>query len=129
MRHICQRQLLCKTAAGNRVDILSITENHPFQDLDKGYIVITARIHPGESVSSYVCNGILDFLLSSNETARKLRQNFVFKIIPMLNPDGVIHGNYRSSLSGYDLNRKWENPSKHYHAEIYHLKSFMKHLQ
>jgi len=27
--------------------------------LNKGYIIITARIHPGESVSSYVCNGIL----------------------------------------------------------------------
>jgi hypothetical protein len=29
------------------------------QELDKGYIIITARIHPGESVSSYVCNGII----------------------------------------------------------------------
>jgi len=69
--------------------------------------VITARIHPGETVSSYVCNGILEFLLSNNDTAKKLRQNFIFKIVPMLNPDGVIHGNYRSSISGYDLNRKW----------------------
>jgi len=25
----------------------------------------------------------------------------------MLNPDGVIHGNYRSNISGYDLNKKW----------------------
>ena len=33
----------------------------------------------------------------------------------MMNPDGVIHGNYRSNISGYDLNRKWSNPSKIYH--------------
>lgn len=85
------------------------------QELDKGYIIITARIHPGESVSSYVCNGIIEFLLSNDEKAKKLRQNFIFKIIPMLNPDGVIHGNYRSNISGYDLNKKWDNPSKIYH--------------
>jgi murein tripeptide amidase MpaA len=40
-----------------------------------------------------------------------LRDNFVFKIIPMLNPDGVINGNYRCSLAGCDLNRRWRNPN------------------
>ena len=33
----------------------------------------------------------------------------------MINPDGVIHGNYRSSLAGCDLNRKWKNPHLKYH--------------
>jgi murein tripeptide amidase MpaA len=64
-------------------------------------------------------------LLSNHENAKKLRQNFIFKIIPMLNPDGVIHGNYRSNISGYDLNKKWENPSKIYHPEIYYLKKLI----
>jgi hypothetical protein len=44
-------------------------------------------------------------LVSDEEVARYLRNNFVFKIIPMLNPDGVLVGNYRTSLSGLDLNR------------------------
>lgn len=44
--------------------------------------------------------------------AQKLRDKFIFKLIPMLNPDGVIHGNYRTNLAGYDLNRVWENPDK-----------------
>lgn len=30
----------------------------------------------------------------------------------MLNPDGVIAGNYRSSLSGLDLNRQWTDPKE-----------------
>jgi len=30
----------------------------------------------------------------------------------MLNPDGVIIGNYRCSLDGSDLNRKFRWPSK-----------------
>lgn len=40
----------------------------------------------------------------------------------MLNPDGVINGNYRTSLSGQDLNRQWKNPDKMAHPEIYYLK-------
>jgi murein tripeptide amidase MpaA len=49
--------------------------------------------------------GIIDFLVGSSIGARILRDNFIFKIIPMINPDGVILGNTRCSLLGYDLNR------------------------
>jgi murein tripeptide amidase MpaA len=49
--------------------------------------------------------GIIEFVLSNEKEARILRDNYVFKIIPILNPDGVIVGNYRTSLSGLDLNR------------------------
>lgn len=41
-----------------------------------------------------------------------LRELAVFKIIPMINPDGVIHGNYRTSLAGCDLNRRWKKPKR-----------------
>jgi murein tripeptide amidase MpaA len=68
-------------------------------------IVITSRVHPGESNASFIVEGILQFLVSDEEVAKYLRNNFVFKIIPMLNPDGVIVGNNRTSLSGLDLNR------------------------
>jgi len=44
-------------------------------------------------------------MMSDEDDALALREKYVFKIIPMLNPDGVIVGNYRSSLGGYDLNR------------------------
>ena len=29
-----------------------------------------------------------------------LRDEFVFVVVPMINPDGVINGNYRCSLAG-----------------------------
>lgn len=35
---------------------------------------------------------------------------YVFKIIPMINIDGVIHGNSRSLLTGVDSNRIWQKP-------------------
>lgn len=50
--------------------------------------------------------GVLDYLGSDTLQAAALREKFVFKIVPMLNPDGVIVGNYRCSLAGSDLNRQ-----------------------
>jgi len=55
--------------------------------------------------------GFIEFILSNAKEARHLRDIFVFKIVPMLNPDGVIVGNYRCSLAGLDLNRQYINPS------------------
>ena len=68
-------------------------------------MVITSRVHPGESVASWMMKGVIEFLTSNRPEAIILRELYVFKIIPMLNPDGVINGNYRCSLSGGDLNR------------------------
>jgi len=39
--------------------------------------------------------GFIDFLTSNHPIARVLRDNVVFKVVPMLNPDGVYLGNYR----------------------------------
>ena len=65
-----------------------------------------ARQHPGETPGSFIMEGMLDFLTDNkNEEAKYLRSTCIFKIIPMMNPDGVIHGNYRCSLCGNDLNR------------------------
>lgn len=55
-----------------------------------------------------------------------LRERYVFKIIPMLNPDGVIVGNYRSSLGGHDLNRQWLNPTMRLSPEIFCMKDMIK---
>lgn len=63
-------------------------------------IILTSRVHPGETNSSFVMDGVLDYLVSDDDKAEFLRNIYVFKIIPMLNPDGVIVGNYRCSLSG-----------------------------
>jgi len=89
-------------------------------------VIITARVHPGESVGSWMMKGALEFLTdTTSPEAELLRQNFVFKVLPMLNPDGVINGNYRCSLAGCDLNRRWKAPSKVLHPTIYHTKQLI----
>ena len=101
-----------KTLNGNILHMLVITNfSDTFENLAKKQsIILTGRVHPGESNSSYVIQGLIEYLLSNNNIAYKLRKNFIFKIIPMLNPDGVIRGNYRMNLIGKDLNRMWTDP-------------------
>lgn len=121
---------MCKTLAGEDCEYLTITSRENLEDFNKRKgVVLTARVHPGETVGSWMMRGLLMFLTDpENKEAKLLRDNYVFKIIPMLNPDGVINGNYRCSLAGCDLNRRWKTPSKLLHPTIYHTKKLIKEL-
>ena len=70
--------------------------------------------------------GKVELLLGDEREAKQLRDIFVFKIIPMLNPDGVIVGNYRCSLAGLDLNRQYINPSIKAAPEIASMKEMVR---
>ena len=115
------RKDLCKTIAGEKCELITITSREKTDNaIQKKGVVISARVHPGETVGSWMMRGVLFFLTDPKDPeAKKLRDNFVFKIIPMLNPDGVINGNYRCSLAGCDLNRRWKAPSRILHPTIY----------
>lgn len=47
----------------------------------------------------------------------------------MLNPDGVVVGNFRTSYSGRDLNRQFNKLNKFIFPEIYALDQFAKNLK
>lgn len=95
----------------------------------KPVVLITARVHPGESPSSYVAEGIIDYLLNSETfEANLLRETFVFLIIPMLNPDGVYSGNYRLDPQGNNLNRYYKNLTPESHPTIFAVKSLITYL-
>ena len=70
----------------------------------KQIIIISAWVHPGEANSSYMMEGFLNFILGDSKEAQYLRGWLIFKVVPMSNPDGVICGNYWTSVSGNDLN-------------------------
>jgi murein tripeptide amidase MpaA len=108
-RNIMRWSSLCKTLGGNDCDLVTITNfNASATDImRRKYVVVTARVHPGESQSSFVAEGLVDYLLGDSAEVRALREVYVFKVIPMLNPDGVVEGNHRCSLAGADLNRVW----------------------
>ena len=97
---------LCKSLSGLDVPLITLT-NFEMDDENKEYIVISARVHPGETHGSWMMEGFISYLLSNAKSAKFLRDSVLFKIIPMLNPDGVVVGNSRVALAGNDLNRKY----------------------
>jgi uncharacterized membrane protein YgcG len=126
-----KRQVMCNTLHGNECALLTITDFQSAAEEEKrGHrrkaIVISARVHPGEPQASWMMKGVLDFLTGSSKTARILRNTFCFKIVPVLNPDGVMLGNNRCSLSGCDLNRQWKRPSRTLHPTVYYTKAMIR---
>ncbi|XP_064003623.1 BEN domain-containing protein 5 isoform X4 [Pogoniulus pusillus] len=121
-----RRELLGLSVQKRRLDLLTITSPENLRPgTEQKVVFITARVHPGETPSSFVCQGIIDFLVSQHPIAKVLRDHLVFKIAPMLNPDGVYLGNYRCSLMGFDLNRHWANPSPWAHPTLHGVKQLV----
>jgi cytosolic carboxypeptidase protein 2/3 len=151
---IIRRLRLCQSIAGNPCDLIILTDflhdKERIGVLSEEYgminpmnmtkkreaackaskslkpaVFLSARVHPGETPASYMMKGILDHLCSDHPDAVLMRSCFVFFIVPMLNPDGVLYGNNRCSLAGVDLNRQWKYPDRVLHPTIYHLKQLM----
>lgn len=119
---------LCSSLSGVEVPYLIVTSRAHQETFDmidpeehepdsvpvskkKKTIFLTGRVHPGETNSSFMMEGFIKLITSkSNQVAIELRKRIVFKIVPFTNPDGVIVGNYRVSMSGNDLNRRYQKP-------------------
>lgn len=51
-----------------------------------------------------------------------LRKHFVFKMIPILNPDGVANGHYRMDIFNQNLNRFYIKPEPFQQPSAYAVK-------
>lgn len=120
-----RRSELCRSICG--LPLWYITISRDSKNLKKKpNIIISSRVHSGETPASTVFKGILDFLCSDRKEAKFLRKFYTFVLIPVLNPDGVVCGNYRNSIAGVDLNRQWINPDLEFHPEVYYIKNLFK---
>ncbi|XP_018431066.1 PREDICTED: cytosolic carboxypeptidase-like protein 5, partial [Nanorana parkeri] len=141
------REPLCHSLDALHVDLLTISSCHgmseereprldklfpdrsiprPYRFTGKRVFFLSSRVHPGETPSSFVFNGFLQFILRQEDPrAAMLRRMFIFKLIPMLNPDGVVRGHYRTDTRGVNLNRQYLNPDFELHPSIYGAKSVL----
>ncbi|CAB1415942.1 unnamed protein product [Pleuronectes platessa] len=126
----CKLRVLCHSLAGNAVYVMNITSQGDGKGKGgtKKAVVVTARVHPGETNSSWMMEGLLDFLLGDSSDAQLLRDTFVFKVVPMLNPDGVVVGNYRCSLAGRDLNRNYKTLLRDSFPCVWHIRNMVERL-
>ena len=103
------KNILCHTISNNAIPYIKIRHKDNFS---KNTIFLIGRQHPGETVGSYVLEGFVKELIRNNKF---LLKKYEFIVIPMINPDGVIYGNFRTNLAGFDLNRQWLVPNRWLH--------------
>ncbi len=141
------REVLARSLEGRDVEILTISDTSNLSSLResrpvglfptdlgrchlplKPVIVVTARVHPGETPGSYMLDGFLAAVLAQDRRGLLLRKNFVFKVVPVLNPDGVYHGNFRLDVNGVNLNRCYADPDRASFPVIYAVKTYLNYL-
>eukprot|EP00927_Polykrikos_kofoidii_P011806 TRINITY_DN15048_c0_g1_i1.p1 TRINITY_DN15048_c0_g1~~TRINITY_DN15048_c0_g1_i1.p1 ORF type:complete len:1200 (+),score=183.82 TRINITY_DN15048_c0_g1_i1:2-3601(+) len=130
---------LCKSIGQLPVTLLVISEDIGKGDDGRGgrgaglkrprpCVAVIARQHPGEVVGSWAVQGLVKFLLGQSPAAQRLRETYVFHVVPMVNVDGVVHGNSRCTLAGVDPNRVWYEPNPIIHPVIYALKTHLRNI-
>jgi hypothetical protein len=99
------QEVIGKTAGGR--DLVLWTISHG-ESASKKTIWLMFRQHSWESGSSWVGDAAVRTLLASGPESSRLRQQVIWKIIPLCDPDGVARGGVRFNVNGFDLNRNWD---------------------
>ena len=97
-----------------------------FPPARKRTMVILVRQHGDEWASSYVLEGMVDFLLGlrASQPSREITRTTRWILYPLINPDGVVL-DQRLNANGVDLNRDWraDGPALDQEPEIFLVQS------
>lgn len=96
---------LCKSNEGRSVPALRIQQGD--DNPERGAIWITARQHAWESGGSWVCQGLVDWLVSDDPRAEELRKKATIYIVPIMDVDNVEIGAGGKNQNPHDHNRDW----------------------
>jgi hypothetical protein len=99
-------EIIGKTVEGRDLHLLTITDFAAESETPPPVVWLMCRQHAWETGTSFVGEGAIRFLLS--DEAAPLRKTLVFKILPMMDPDGCARGGVRFNRNGYDVNRNWD---------------------
>jgi len=97
---------LCKTREGRPVPALRIRQPGVADDQRFG-IWINARQHAWESGSSWVCRGLIQWLVSDDARAESLRKRADITVVPIMDIDNTAVGAGGKGQSPHDHNRDW----------------------
>ncbi len=97
------------TQGGRRIYCLTATDSI-VKKRHKKTVWIIARQHAFESLSNYVVEGMINYLVSHQESANKILSCYIFKIVPMVDIDNVVSGQSGRMCYPRDFNRDWDAP-------------------
>lgn len=103
---------LCRSREGRPTPALRISQKGIAEE-DRVGIWIQARQHAWESGSSWVCKGIVDWLLSDDARAEALRKGATITIVPVMDVDNVALGAGGKNQTPQDHNRDWTDRPYH----------------
>ncbi len=84
----------------------------PRQARDKPRFVVFSGQHPIEFPGVFGTCGIADFLTSGLAEAAELRERWDFVVLPLVNPDGTVHGRNNFNAKGEDVNSGFERAAE-----------------
>jgi hypothetical protein len=97
---------LCRTREDRPVPALRIREPG-VKDEERRGIWIQARQHAWESGSSWVCRGMIEWLVSDDPRAQSLRRQSLITVVPIMDIDNVAIGAGGKNQVPQDHNRDW----------------------
>ena len=98
--------VLCKSREGNEVPALRW---NPKGNDKQPALWIQARQHAWEAGSSWVCQGLVEWVTSDDEAAVNLRQTARIHIVPIMDVDNVERGAGGKNQIPHDHNRDWSD--------------------
>ncbi len=108
----CRADVLGKSVEGRDLKIITVTD-FLIPDAKKYSIWMIGQQHGYEMVGGPICEGIVRQLLSP-DVGQSALEKFVFKLVPVVNPDAMAHGGFRYNMHDVDLNRNWDSLGEGY---------------
>jgi hypothetical protein len=101
-------ETLATSRGGLAVPMLHVMEG-PLPKVKRQAVWFSARQHAWESGSSWVAQGLAEWLLGPGEHAKWLRQNTEIFLVPLMDVDHVAHGQGGKEALPQDHNRDWSD--------------------
>ena len=73
----------------------------------KEVLLMIGRQHPPEVSGAFAFFSFAETVFGDSELAIAFRDRFRVIAIPLMNPDGVVAGNWRNNMGHLDINRDW----------------------
>ncbi len=99
--------VLCNSRKGTPVELLRIGSELANGKKSQFGIVLSARHHCCEMIANYVLEGIIEEVMSENETGTWLRAHCRFLIVPFMDKPGVEAGDQGKNRIPHDHNRDY----------------------